>query len=471
MPRDARSLETLRSQINAFAPGRDKSTDGTTASAQHTAQNPNSDHEPGADGIVTALDITNDPNDGVDAGLLADQLRVSKDSRIKYVISNARIFTSSEAVRVHKMQGPAWEWRPYSGVNAHRSHFHISVMDETADDTRLWAVSATNKPTVASAQRIKMGQEIVNFEAQRDSQGRIQVYRPPANDGGGAYEVAGINVRWHATKAEQLASLIDAGHFQEAENAARDYVISYTAPMSALTNDAGVEFYLRDCYFNRGPGGAVRILQRALAVEDDGVVGPITRAALASKSPDQLLTALRVAREDYERNVVGYRANFWTGLINRFDRALATARRFQSEQPKEPPVAEPLPSNQSPTTLTIDLERTIQSIQAILQLVEQFKNTPRLPSAPQLPPPVVEPPPPVVVAPATPVLKQSGTQIGTIISIAVFAMQLFGILPPGIGEAATNAGQGLSFLAGAAPVAGATGIFGTIGGLLGKLFR
>jgi hypothetical protein len=140
---------------------------------------------------------------------------------------------------------------------------------------------------------------------------------------------------------------------------------------------------------------------------------------------------------------------------------------------KENDMAEPLPSNQSPTTLTIDLERTIQSIQAILQLVEQFKNTPRLPSAPQLPPPVVEPPPPppVVVAPTTPILKQSGTQIGTIISIAVFAMQLFGILPPGIGEAATNAGQGLSFLAGAAPVAGATGIFGTIGGLLGKLFR
>ena len=45
-----------------------------------------------------------------------------------------------------------------------------------------------------------------------------------------------------------------------------------------------------------------------------------------------MLTALRAAREDYEREVVGFRANFWRGLVNRWDKALVAARAFQKEQ-------------------------------------------------------------------------------------------------------------------------------------------
>lgn len=60
-------------------------------------------------------------------------------------------------------------------------------------------------------QRARMGAKIVEFEAERDKQGRIQVYHPPANDGGGEYEVAGINVRYHADEAAKLRDLIEAG--------------------------------------------------------------------------------------------------------------------------------------------------------------------------------------------------------------------------------------------------------------------
>src|SRR5215831_10387849 len=90
--RVASSLLTIRSQIDAIAPGRSKDSDGTIGDAAH--QGRKSDHNPDQDGVVTAIDITHDPAHGVNAGEFAEMLRVSKDPRIKYVISNARIFSS-----------------------------------------------------------------------------------------------------------------------------------------------------------------------------------------------------------------------------------------------------------------------------------------------------------------------------------------------------------------------------------------
>lgn len=131
--RVAKSLLTLREQVDAMAPGRDKSSDGTIGDQSH--QSRNSDHNPDANGVVTAMDITNDPAHGADAGAIAEMLRLSKDSRIKYVISNRRIFSS--------LTSP-WQWRPYTGINAHTHHVHVSVIDTAAlyDDTAPWELDA-----------------------------------------------------------------------------------------------------------------------------------------------------------------------------------------------------------------------------------------------------------------------------------------------------------------------------------------
>ena len=104
--------------------------------------------------------------------------------------------------------------------------------------------------------------------------------------------------------------------------------------MIGWSRDAGLEFYLRDCVFNRGPKGAARILQRAVGVRDDGDVGPQTRSAVASIDAEQLLQRLRSAREQYERVVVrrNESSKFWRGLVNRWDNALATARKFSAEK-------------------------------------------------------------------------------------------------------------------------------------------
>lgn len=131
----AKSLDALRLQVNTAFPDRDKSSDGTIGDAAHASRS--SDHNPwvkdGRTGIVTALDITHDPESGVDAGKLADALKASRDKRIKYIISNKRICAGDV--------GPSpWVWRKYNGANPHSKHVHISVRSEKKfyDDDSPW---------------------------------------------------------------------------------------------------------------------------------------------------------------------------------------------------------------------------------------------------------------------------------------------------------------------------------------------
>ena len=109
----ANSLEVLRGQIDKAFPGRSKSSDGTIGDAKHSSRT--SDHNPNSSGVVCALDITHDPDHGLDAGELAETLRASADPRIKYIISNRRIANSGKP------------WRKYIGKNPHTMHCHISV--------------------------------------------------------------------------------------------------------------------------------------------------------------------------------------------------------------------------------------------------------------------------------------------------------------------------------------------------------
>lgn len=137
----AKSLEVLRSQVNTRWPARKKDSDGGIAGGAHHIANPNSDHEPwvkdGAVGVVTAFDFTHDPATGPNSGVLAEALRLSRDPRIKYIISNARI---ANHAAVHGEE--AWAWRPYHGKNDHRKHVHISVLPEKSkyDDDATWKI-------------------------------------------------------------------------------------------------------------------------------------------------------------------------------------------------------------------------------------------------------------------------------------------------------------------------------------------
>jgi hypothetical protein len=185
----------------------------------------------------------------------------------------------------------------------------------------------------------EMGLEIVKFEG-RYVNGKLQVYYLSEANGGGSFEVAGVNDRYHPTTATRLRDLIKAGEHEKAEREAADYIADYTkAVLKFFPDDCNrgqyghLEFILRDTCFNRGAKGAATVLQVALKMQDiDGVVGPATKAEfakqLAELGADQLAFDLSQARETYERTSYPWKKNtrdessrFWSGLSNRWKKS------------------------------------------------------------------------------------------------------------------------------------------------------
>jgi hypothetical protein len=121
-PHLCKAGETLRDQVNARYPSRDKTSDGWIADARHYSEG-HSDHIPSvlADAVVRAIDIDRDLSGRPKPDLmpyLADQIRLAarSDKRIAYVIFNSKICSKKSL----------WRWVAYRGVNPHIKHCHIS---------------------------------------------------------------------------------------------------------------------------------------------------------------------------------------------------------------------------------------------------------------------------------------------------------------------------------------------------------
>lgn len=123
----------LRGQVNAIAPYRSKASDGLVGDQNHETTSGHYPHFVAGvgDEIVTAWDVTNDPDGGCDSFKLCEVLRQHRDKRLRYVISNRQIFSSYPVG-----SRPAWTWGPYSGTtDPHINHGHIQVLDEPISDT------------------------------------------------------------------------------------------------------------------------------------------------------------------------------------------------------------------------------------------------------------------------------------------------------------------------------------------------
>lgn len=146
MAMEARSCRQALKDATAHWPHRNKAGDGILPSAEHHKRNPKSDHERGE-----AVDITHDPVNGPDGNKWTQELIKSKDSRVKYIIWNRRIwYPTSNGPR------PAG-WSDYHGTNPHDHHFHISIKPGHRDDLSPWpwtvtksAVSVLQSPAVSS---------------------------------------------------------------------------------------------------------------------------------------------------------------------------------------------------------------------------------------------------------------------------------------------------------------------------------
>lgn len=132
----APTLNVLLAEINTKAPGRSKRSDGAVGDTSHQARP--SDHNPDGRGCVHARDVTHDPAGGFDAHAFADWVRDQVNAgrmRVKYVISNGRIFNPSIS--------PAW--RAYTGSNRHDHHVHVSIKTNIGeDDHRPWGWSTSS---------------------------------------------------------------------------------------------------------------------------------------------------------------------------------------------------------------------------------------------------------------------------------------------------------------------------------------
>ena len=84
------------------------------------------------------------------------------------------------------------------------------------------------------------------------------------------------------------------------EQAEAIYIADFITPLQLdKYYTPGLAFQIFDFGVNSGPKTAIKQLQQALGLKDDGVVGPVTRAKLASTSDSDLVMLILAERLDF----------------------------------------------------------------------------------------------------------------------------------------------------------------------------
>jgi lysozyme family protein len=78
----------------------------------------------------------------------------------------------------------------------------------------------------------------------------------------------------------------------------------------------GVDYCVFDCTVNSGPRQAVRLLQRAARIKDDGILGPNTLNAVRSMDPCLLISRYTAARLDFLQKLPAF-TTFGKGWVRR----------------------------------------------------------------------------------------------------------------------------------------------------------
>jgi hypothetical protein len=132
----SKSAVQLREQIDDYYMDRDRTSDGSVGDLRHSARR--SHHNPcPKTGVVRAIDIDADLMGKKKPVLmpdLADQIRLyaksDKAKRIEYLIFDGKIASARKA----------WRWRPYTGINRHRTHLHVSFTPKGDHDSSFFNI-------------------------------------------------------------------------------------------------------------------------------------------------------------------------------------------------------------------------------------------------------------------------------------------------------------------------------------------
>jgi len=109
------------------------------------------------------------------------------------------------------------------------------------------------------------------------------------------------------------------------ERAAQIYADIYVKPFLFITSDTVFQFVV-NAAVQHGVTGATKMLQRALKVDDDGVIGPATIQVADAVDPTQFLAKLTAERCKYYANILQKdhtQREFASGWLNRLARDLS----------------------------------------------------------------------------------------------------------------------------------------------------
>ena len=239
----------------------------------------------------------------------------SADTRTTITVRNGKTTIPAKIVKTDKVA---------TAVLSNHLQLQLGILGSSGYNTILFNNGEASLTHTLQAD--SFANPIFDLEARRDKNGNLTVYTPPKADGGGAYEVAGINAKYHPAKAARLKYLIESGNPEQAEKEAKQYYIHYTQPAGdTLTiqgvNSPAAELMLRDIYFNMGPGGMQRVLYRAFGNQ------PIA-TYLRTHNEQDLLQRIYTARAGYYEAII--RSNpskkiFRNGWLNRNNKILASA--------------------------------------------------------------------------------------------------------------------------------------------------
>jgi lysozyme family protein len=94
------------------------------------------------------------------------------------------------------------------------------------------------------------------------------------------------------------------------------YKAKYWDAVKADDLPRGIDYAVFDAAVNMGPGRAARLLQAALGVTADGVIGRATIAAATAADPAELLEAFSLGKEAFYQSLPTF-GTFGKGWLNR----------------------------------------------------------------------------------------------------------------------------------------------------------
>ncbi|WP_438767889.1 glycoside hydrolase family 108 protein [Kushneria sp. TE3] len=101
------------------------------------------------------------------------------------------------------------------------------------------------------------------------------------------------------------------------------YLTAYWLRARCDQYDGAIGYQLFDVAVNSGIGNAIRMLQRAAGVADDGIVGPVTLAAINNRDPLALIVLLNAERQAFYT-----RLSTWESFGRGWSRRVAENLRY-----------------------------------------------------------------------------------------------------------------------------------------------